>query len=70
MSMRRSTRYRRLIVAFLVVVVLAVAFRFARAAEPEGSTGARKPAPAASSASSAQIDALHAFHTTMACPDE
>jgi hypothetical protein len=32
--MHRSTRFRRLAVAFLVVLVLAVAARFARASSP------------------------------------
>lgn len=36
MSMRRTTRFRRLLVAFLVVVVLAVVVRFARATGTEG----------------------------------
>jgi len=46
-SMRRSTRFRRLLVAFLVVVTLAVLVRFARAS---GSEGIAEPDYAARSA--------------------
>ena len=41
MPMQRSTRFRRLAVALLVVLVLAVAARLARAASPRDTT----PAP-------------------------
>jgi hypothetical protein len=42
-SMHRSTRLRRLIVAFLVVLVLAVAVRFARATGSDGVAEAQRP---------------------------
>ena len=46
-SMRRSTRFRRLFVAFLVVVTLAIVVRFARAGGTEGFAEAQDRAPSA-----------------------
>jgi hypothetical protein len=43
--LQRSTRARRLAVAFLVVLVLAVAARFARASSHDASTAPFAPAP-------------------------
>jgi len=46
--MRRSTRFRRLFVAFLVVVTLAIVVRFARATETERFAEAKDRAPSGS----------------------
>ena len=45
--MRRSTRFRRLFVAFLVVVTLAIVVRFARATGTERFAEAEDRAPSA-----------------------
>ena len=45
--MRRSTRFRRLFVAFLVVITLAIVVRFARATGTEGFAEAQDRAPSA-----------------------
>ena len=47
MTMRRSTRFRRLFVAFLVVITLAVVVRFARATGAEGTADAEDRASSA-----------------------
>jgi ABC-type transporter Mla subunit MlaD len=58
--MHRSTRLRRLIVAFLVVIILAVAVRFARA---DG-----LPRPGGQPSRTALIVASDASHATMVLP--
>jgi len=65
--MQRSTRFRRLIVAFLVVLALAVAVRFARATEPFGVAEAQGQAGVTSPA---EIIHSEASHATMCLPDE
>jgi len=65
LSMQRSTRVRRLIVAFLVVLVLAVAVRFARATGTDAVAGAAPRAPITPRPASAQFDASNASHDTM-----
>jgi hypothetical protein len=65
--MHRSTRMRRLIVALLVVLALAVAVRFARAA---GSEGTRDRAPSTPRPAVTEFGASNTFHHTMGLPDE
>ena len=62
--MRRSTRFRRLFVAFLVVITLAVVVRFARATGAEGIAEAQDRAPSAPLSPSKQIHESHAFSLT------
>ena len=66
-TMQRSTRFRRLIVAFLVVLALAVAVRFARATEPLGVAEAQDQAGVITTA---KIIHSEASHATMCLPDE
>jgi hypothetical protein len=54
-----------MIVALLVILVLAVVVRFARAAGSDAVAGIRTPAPISPSTSDAQIDASHVSPLTM-----
>jgi len=64
--MRRSTRFRRLIVAFIVVITLAVLIRFARAAGTEGIEVAKDRSPAASLSAAKQFpESLENSFTTV-----
>jgi hypothetical protein len=63
-SMRRSTRFRRLFVAFLVVITLAIVVRFARAAGSEGIAEAQDRAPSAPLSPPKQFQESHTFSFT------
>jgi hypothetical protein len=62
--MRRSTRFRRLIVAFLVVITLAVLVRFARANGTEGIAAVRDRAPSATLSPAKQFQESSTFFLT------
>ena len=64
--MRRSTRFRRLLVAFLVVVVLAVVVRFARASGTEGIAESGNRASSATLSPAKQFPESRAFSLTTA----
>jgi len=66
--MHRSTRMRRLIVAFLVVLALAVAVRFARAAGSDAVAGAPDRAPLTPPTALTEFGASNTFHPTMGLP--
>lgn len=64
MSMRRSTRFRRLFVAFLVVITLAIVVRFARAAGSEGIAQAQDRARSALFSPAKQFQESRTFSFT------
>ena len=66
--MRRSTRVRRLIVAFLVVLALAVAVRFARANGSDAVAGTPDRARSSERSMNRQFDASSAFQHRLGLP--